>query len=167
VSLAKQNIGNSSSSSYGYSMGGWAPPLSLQNVIERYPFALSITNSTDVGDLTISPEDPTGHQSLHYGYGFTTGGWIPSDTSIINKFPFALSITNATDVGDLRYATNSHGGCSSGSYGYVFGGDAPPAPPAPGLLNYLDRFPFSSTTTNAAAVGTISVEKIDLRGNHY
>jgi hypothetical protein len=149
---------------YGYSMGGvttaWnTTPVTASNIIDRFPFALSITNATDVGDLSVS----RGLASSQYSptHGYTSGGAAPPAPltlqSVIDRFPFALSITNAADVGDLSYTFFAPAGLSSAEYGYTAGGSDDQ--PTPSILR-ITYFPFALSITNAASSGNLSSGRI-------
>lgn len=150
-----------SSSQYGY----WAAGRNTDgpagaNTIERFPFALSITNSTDVGDLTLGRWASSGCMSSTYGY---VSGANPG-TNVIDRFPFALSITNAADVGDLTTSIRDRLGSSSPNsttFGYVTAGDSGPA------VNIIERWPFALSITNATDVGDLTVARATAASNSY
>ena len=54
-------IAGSSSRNHGYGMGGQTPPLTVSNIIQKFPFAADV-NATDVGDLTQARSYSSGHQ---------------------------------------------------------------------------------------------------------
>lgn len=130
---------------FGYCSGGDSGS-AAENVIDRFPFALSITNATDVGDLI----DAIGTASLGCGQSSTHGYQIGGDQNTIQRWPFALSITNAADVGDLTISRSRSGHTSSTDFGYSFGG----SPQTPSQV--IDRFPFALSITNAVNVGSLS-----------
>ena len=137
-------------SNYGYSTNGHIPL--GYNYINKFPFT-SDGNATDIGDLSSARYGPAGQSSSDYGY--SSGGWHPTDAWVtIDKFPFT-SDGNATDVGDLTVARRYTAGQSSSDYGYTSGGD-----PA---SNVIDKFPFSADG-NATDVGDLTVAKGYLAG---
>ena len=50
-----------SSTTHGYSSGGWGSSNSAQNIIDKFTFS-SDANATDVGDLTVSKGGSMGSQ---------------------------------------------------------------------------------------------------------
>lgn len=135
----------------GYVSGGDNPG---SNVIDKYPFATD-ANATDVGDLTVARNLPTGQSSSTSGYA--SGGNPAPVGNIIDKFPFSTD-ANATDVGDLVSSRWGMGGQSSTTHGYTSGGSR--ASPSPvGEVNIIEKFPFS-VDENSADVGDIT----DARG---
>ena len=123
-------------SNYGYTSGGVA----FLNVIDKFPFAVD-ANATDVGDLTVGKEQPSGQSSAESGY--TSGGYDNTPpgvyTSVIEKFPFA-SDANATNIGNLSQDVYQNQGNSSSENGYSVGGTTP------GTTNVsrINKFPFAA-----------------------
>jgi hypothetical protein len=77
-----------SSTTHGYSSGGYIPPSPRVNTIDKFPFA-SDTNATDVGDLIVARKSMTGQSSTASGYvsgGY--GGSPVASSNVIDKFPF-------------------------------------------------------------------------------
>ena len=130
-------------STSGYSSGG----NSGRNVIDKFPFS-SDGNASDVGDLTLSRQGPSGQSSSASGY--SSGGSTPTYQNTIDKFSFS-SGGNASDVGDLISPISVTTGNSSENYGYVSMGWSPSYPP-PGVSNVIEKFPFASDA-NSADVG--------------
>ena len=95
-----------SSTTHGYTSGGFFPPSpssNYTNVIDKFPFSTD-ANATDVGDISDRRMGGAGQSSFSSGY--TSGGFGPFYNNVIDRFPFA-SDSNASDVGDLsqnRYA---------------------------------------------------------------
>ena len=107
-------VAGQSSAGYGHSSGGFTTPAdTFYNVIDRFPFAASIVNATDVGDLTVARSHAAGQSSFTHGY--TSGGRLANPTpppayissNVIDRFPFSAGTTNATDVGDLTAVRTS------------------------------------------------------------
>ena len=143
-----------SSSSHGYTGGGWLPGRS--NVIDRFPFSVD-GNATDVGDLTLSISSMASAMSPTHGYymgGYTSPPFLLRNE--IQRFPFAVATTNASDVGDLIQIVASSAGHSDESYGYRTGGRMPPADPTYGASNIIERFPFAASSTNSTDVGDLT-----------
>lgn len=108
LSVSRAGVGVSSYA-YGYCAAGHVPPgTSVSDVIDRFPFAASSTNATDVGDLTTARRLTAGVSST--GYGHVVGGGTPTSSNVIDRWPFSSATTNASDVGDLTNARNGHGG---------------------------------------------------------
>lgn len=146
LTLARYMIAGQSSSTNGYTAGGYNPSLSpaLTNVIDKFPFA-SAANATDVGDLTANRGDVAGQSSSTHGF---TSGSVPV-SNVIDRFPFATN-ANATDYGDLTVGRSGTAGQSSTSHGYNSGGSP--------NSNVIDKFPFAYAA-NATDVGDITVTR--------
>ena len=89
--------------------------------------------------------------------GYILGGMNSSSTATLNEIEkYSLAVDgNSTDVGDLTAARQGLMGHASATYGYGSGGS--PSVPGAGVVNIIEKFPFSSDT-NASDVG-------DLTGN--
>jgi hypothetical protein len=132
-----------SSSAHGYVSGGYAYGGGYSwhryNNIEKFPFSTD-TNSTDVGDITITRSHVVGNSSSTHGY--IHGGEAPTGKSnVIDKFPFA-SDGNATDVGDLIVAQSRGGASNYTTAGYRIGGYG--GTPYHAYKNVIQSFSFSS-----------------------
>jgi hypothetical protein len=133
----------------GYMSGGNP----IVNTIQKFSFT-SDENATDVGDLTIARQSPSGQSSNISGY--TSGGYGGGNRNTIDKFSFA-SGGNASDVGDLTVARQHSTGQSSSTSGYASAG-----PPA-SSLGIIEKFPFS-TDENATNIGTLTEGKYFVSG---
>lgn len=154
--------GAASSSTYGYNFGGTIIPSPGTNStnIQRWPFALAITNSTSVGNLTVAGNFVASSKSSTYGYRAIGLISPPAGTSttVLERFPFSLAITNATAVGNITSygQTYWNPGTQSVDSGYVLN-RANQAPPGPfSALKQIDKYPFALAITNAAAAGTLA-----------
>ena len=151
ITEAGQGMTGQSSSSHGYTSGGYDPNNGYRNIIDKFPFS-SDGNATDVGDITVTRSGLSGQSSSSHGYssgGIDTG----PGSDVIDKFPFS-SDANATDVGNLtsnRYPVAGH---SSTTHGYVSGGGSPAMPPD-FQQRAIEKFPFS-TDANATDVGDLA-----------
>lgn len=99
----RYGLANISGTDYGYLAGGFSPPGSTHNNIEKWSYS-SDGNATDVGDLVVANYYLSGSSS-------TTDGYIAqgaSDTDAIEKWPFA-SDANATSVGAASYGSYNTG----------------------------------------------------------
>ena len=94
-----EKLGCVESATYGYICGG--DPAS--NVIQKFSFA-SVADSTDVGNMTNSRENPSGCSSGSHGYN-AAGGSSGSYFDTIDKFTTS-SDADSTDVGNLIDARN-------------------------------------------------------------
>ena len=157
LSAARAETAGHSSSTHGYTSGGYAsiPPSGVCNIIDKFPFTSPEGTATDVGNLTTARYSVSDQQSSTHGYVSTgsTGydGVFPYATpysNVIDKFPFA-SDANATDVGDITCIRLQSAGQSSTTHGYVSGGVCFSA-----LQNIIDKFPFASDA-NASDVGDL------------
>jgi len=150
LTVNRQGAAGQSSTSHGYTSGGRVSP-SYSVVIDKFPFS-SDANATDVGDITSARTFLTGQSSIVNGFGYTSGGHNSTGGNVIDKFPFSTD-ANATDVGDLTVARQAPSGQSSNTSGYASGGKE--VTPFPGVLNVIDKFPFS-TDANATDVGDLT-----------
>lgn len=152
---ARARVSGSSSSSHGYTSGGFdgVSPY-YNNVIDRFSFS-SDGNASDVGDVAASGGDAASHSSTTNGY--QTGGFYPGSpySSTIYSYPFSSS-ANASNVGSLSLARNHGAGASSTTHGYTAGGRF-----APGTSTTIDKFPFASNGT-ATDVGDLYPQFIGL-----
>ena len=145
MTVARRYIAGQSSSSNGYSSGGFIS--AVTNVVDKFPFAAD-GNATDVGDLTQARYGPTGQSSSTHGYSSGGDDYTPV-TNTIDKFPFAAD-ANATDVGNLTIIAHTSAGQSSTTHGYSSGGL-----PAPSRGTVIDKFSFSADG-NATDVGDLT-----------
>jgi len=136
---------------YGYTCGG--DDGSTINVIQRWPFASATTNASDVGDLINSIRSHSA--TCSYTYGYATGGDDGSTINVIQRWPFASATTNASDVGNLLSAIEGLGSAFSYAYeyGYTCGGQVGPG----SATDIIDRWPFTSGSTNASDVGDLTL----------
>jgi len=132
-------------------------PLVTSNRIEKFPYAITSGNITDVGDIHTTLTDTTGNNSTTHGY--VSGGTpdISNSINVIQKFPFAAG-GNATDVGDMTVTNRSMMSSNSNTSGYSAGGKTP------SVTNIIDKFPFS-TDANSTDVGDLTVGRYSSSGN--
>lgn len=154
--------GTTGATNYGYSTGGsdGAPispgvPPSFYNTIRRWPFALSITNSTNVGTLSATVASQIAVSSSTYGY--VGGGWTFGSPSYpmynsIQRWPFSLAITNSSSVGTLVGTRTNAASSQSTNHGYNAQGRSSPTT----SVDTIERWPFALAITNAANVGTVA-----------
>jgi hypothetical protein len=130
-----------SGSTHGYATGGSVPgfPSPTVNIIERFPFA-SDANATDVGDLSITRNDHSGHSSAFSGYAVAGN----QESKSRDRFPFA-SDANGTDEGDLDFNRSSQAGTSGEILGCVAGGNRN-SPPT-GFISQIENFPFNASSS--------------------
>ena len=146
---------SSSSSTHGYSMGGWAGgPHS--NSIEKYVFATD-TDSEDVGDMSMAPAMNNGLSSSTHGYscgGYPDGPGGGADYAFNGQDKFSFSSDAITlNIGTLSDGKFSCGAVSSTTYGYLAGGH--PASSANGTVSKIQKIDFASDG-NATSVGDLT-----------
>ena len=157
LTVARSALSGQSSSTHGYSSGGYDGP--KRNTIDKFPFA-SDANSTDVGDLISAILFSTGQSSDANGYA--TGGNNPSNTpiNVIQKYSFSTD-GNASDISDLSESRRLSAGQSSTDNGYTSGGRNPGP-----TSNVIDKFPFASDA-NATDVGDLTLDRMGCSGQQY
>jgi len=104
------SVGSTSSSTYGYTMGGATTALGRGNIIDKFSFA-SDGNATDVGDMLQATQRTFGISSTTHGYGAGgtnptwpgTPSYHPVWTSI-EKFSFASDGNSVDTTQDLTQA---------------------------------------------------------------
>ena len=157
LSVGRQGAAGQSSSSHGYSSGGFDPFNGYGNFIDKFPFS-SGGNASDVGDITVTRSSLSGQSSIFNSSGYNSGGVDTGPGSdVIDKFPFS-SDANATDVGNLtsnRYPVAGH---SSTDNGYISGGGSPAVGPT-FVKDAIEKFPFSSDA-NATDVGNLTQARL-------
>lgn len=93
-----------SSSTDGFSFGGYAPPGTV-NDMEKFPFAISSGTASSVMSLSPLSYRMYTAASISSADGFASGGagpGFPSPASTsIDKFPFSITSGTATNVGSL------------------------------------------------------------------
>lgn len=159
LTQARHAIASQSSSTHGYSSGGFLNTDPYFNIIDRFPFATD-TNATDVGDLPENRLGVAGQSSTTNGYA--AGGFNnppPVSLNTVRKFPFASPTTNTTAVGTLTVARQHAAGLSSITHGYTAGGFTP----TPASFNVIDRYPFASDV-NSTDVGDLTVARSSCSG---
>lgn len=167
LTVARSYSAGQSSNTHGYTSGGLGlPGATILNTIDRFPFAVAITDATNVGTLAYNRYTSAGTSSDTDGY--TSGGFelTPSGTIAsyqIDRFPFAVGTTNAADIADLVGAGKSEcAGVSSMEYVYTIGGRNNPVDIT--VTNNIERFTMASTITSAS-VGTLTIAKYGLTGH--
>ena len=150
LTQARWGPGGSSSETHGYAGGGFiAGPNTVVSTFDKFPFSSSPVSSSDIGDLTATRFNPSGHQS--YTHGYYSGGSSPPATlqTNIQKFPFSSDV-NPTDVADLATSTERGAGQSSTTHGYNSSG------------TNIQKFSFS-TDSDAIDVGNLSVTRKNMK----
>lgn len=138
--IARSYVASHSSSTNGYTSGGFAPPgpyaLTIRDTLQRFTFA-STVSCCNIGTLTVKRLGLTGMSSSTNGY--SSAGNNGSNLALIDKFPFSTDI-NAICIGSLSCARNYVAGQSSSTHGYVSGGETPT------FSSVIEKFPFASET---------------------
>jgi len=137
----------------GYTAGGTKQG-SNANEIDRYNFG-SLSNATDVGDLTVIKGYVSGSSSETHGY--TAGGH--SAVNVIDKYHFSYN-GNASDVGNLTAGKMAPAGVSSSHSGYAAGGNAGGA-----LTSVIDKYSFSSDG-NSTDAGDLTANIMYIYGSN-
>jgi hypothetical protein len=158
LAYATNSTAGQSSATHGYASGGLTSPSSdpERNFIQKFTFATN-GNATDISNLTLSRDMPSGQSSIGNGYGYTSGGSLGASPNLqydrIDRFPFA-SDDDATDVGNLTVSRGSSAGQQSGASGYASGGYLYPL-----YSDQIEKFPFSSDFTTATDVGDLTLAR--------
>ena len=169
LTVARYTSGGQQSSTHGYtSGGGQGPGYSHTDVIDKFPFAVSTANATDVGNLNNIVFGSAGQSSFTHGHRSGDQNSHPSVSppfptiifiNDIDRFPFATD-TNATDLGDMLASNKTVAGFSSNAFGYIAGGNT--SPNSGVYSNVIQKFPFSSTFTTTTDVADLTLA----RSNH-
>jgi hypothetical protein len=163
LAYATNSTAGQSSATHGYASGGLTSPTSDPevNYIQKFTFATN-GNATDISNLTLARDVPSGQSSIGNGYGYTSGGSLGFSPNLqydrIDRFPFA-SDDDATDVGNLTQLKGSPAGQQSGASGYASGGYLYPL-----YSDRIDKFPFSSDFTTATDVGDLTLARSNACG---
>jgi len=163
LAYATHSTAGQSSATHGYASGGITSPAGDPevNYIQKFTFATT-GNATDISNLTLSRDAPSGQSSIGNGYGYTSGGGQGAAPNgqydRIDRFPFA-SDDDATDVGNLTQLKGSPAGQQSGASGYASGGYLYPL-----YSDRIDKFPFSSGFNTATDVGDLTLARSDACG---
>lgn len=158
-STTKFWVGSTSSSTYGYILGGAPSPSG--SIIDQFPFSAPFGTATNIGSLSEGSYGSSGASSNTDGYRM--GGYRSSPTPVarsskIDQFPFSTPFTTATNIGNLTLALFTPSGQSSTTHGYSSGGGSP-------SVNTINKFPFSTPFTTATDVGDLSQARQRLAGN--
>jgi len=135
-----------SSSSYGYFGGGFAPP-TVVNTIDRIDFS-NETTSPVTATLPQARSSLAAVSSSSYGY-FGGGGnpvESPSYIDTIDRIDFSNETTSPVTA-TLPQARSALAAVSSSSYGY-FGGGGSGSPLSAFNTDTIDRIDFSNETTS-------------------
>ena len=135
-----------SSSTHGYTSGGYNGASTTIGTVDRFSFS-NDGNATNVANLNIARNFITGQSSGTHGY--TSGGELS-----IEKFSFASDNSVALG-GDLTVAPTYTSGQSSGTHGYISGGHSG--------TDSINKFSFS-TDGNASFVGNMVVSRYGVTG---
>jgi hypothetical protein len=137
----RRGMSHSSSTTHGYSSGGYATspsPTGQSNYIDKFAMATT-SNATDVGDLTVAGETHAGVTSETYGHAVGGGQGLRR----CDRYSFATD-GNATNIGDLLSVSRNYpmGGCSQ-TYGYILGSNSGTP------TNQIEKFSFADDSTTA------------------
>ena len=140
LSQARGYISAVANSSYGYFVGGFAPP--YVNTIDRLDFS-SETVSLPGNNLTLGTGFITTASSSNYGY--LAGGYtFPPAVlrSYIQRLDFSVETVETTS-GNLTQAKYGAGGVFNSNYGYFGGGITPT------VISTIDRLDFITETASS------------------
>jgi hypothetical protein len=139
LTWARRGKSQSSSTTHGYSAGGYGQsPTGQTNRIDKFAMG-SPSNSTDVGDLTVAGETHAGCTSETHGHAVGGGAGLRR----CDKYSFATD-GNATNIGNLLSVNRDYpmGGCSQ-THGYIMGSNSG----AP--INQIEKFSYADDSTTA------------------
>ena len=153
LTVARHGTAANSSTTDGYTSGGYISTPTESNTIDKFSFA-SAGNATDQGDLTVARYACSACSSSTDGYNAGGGPFY----NIIDKFSFA-STGNATDFGDLTTTGRGFAAASSETHGYGAGGYI-----ASTSINVIQRYAFGSGN-NASDVGDITTARYSVSGH--
>jgi hypothetical protein len=151
----------SQGSTCGFVAAGKAGP-GLIKSIEKFPFAATAENASDVGELSTAGNsgclcEHAGHSSPTHG--FVSGGTAPHPTNTnmdgIHRFSFSAP-NNSSDVGELTAGKTDVAGLTGPSHGFTVGGQ-------PGVLNVIEKFSFASSA-DGSDVGDATSGKLGSAG---
>lgn len=158
---AIEGIASNTSSTSGFTSGGYNVGNTFLNTVQQFPLASPFTVATVLGNLQSTTMDAVGASSPTAGY--VMGGYNSSDA--VQSFPFSAPFVNTTVVATLSttglYSMSGH---NSSTDGFVAGGGA--YEPGNGIVVYsfIDTFPFASPFTIMAQVGNITSNRYNQAG---
>jgi hypothetical protein len=165
LSTTRYHSAGHSSSTHGYTSGGFGFPFSpsVTALIDKFPFSTSSFTATNVGSLTVARYRLAGHSSSTHGYA-SAGNPPPltNTSNVIDRFPFSVD-SNATDVGDLTSARWHVSGQNSSTHGYTSGGIISPSPYTDS--SSIDKFSFASSNNNSEIIGQLLQARAGTSGN--
>ena len=142
LTVSRDIPGGNSSSTHGYSIGGFLrPAFSATNVIDKFAMASS-ANATDVGDDTVTGYYAMGSPSPSHGYH--AGGFPSPSYTAVRRYSFS-SDENASSVGTLSNNTIPRGSYTSTTHGFQVGH---------GSANAV-KYPFAASGVSSVTVGTL------------
>ncbi len=149
LTWARRGKSQSSSTTHGYSAGGYGmSPAGQTNRIDKFAMG-SLSNSTDVGDTTVSGETHAGCTSETHGHAVGGGAGLRR----CDKYSFATD-GNATNIGDLLSVNRDYPmGGSTQTHGYILGSNSG----AP--TNQIEKFSYADDSTTAN-VGNLVGSKV-------
>ena len=158
--LASTSNGYFTGGKYHYGYGPWSN-IASYNRAQKIPFA-NTSFSTLSNVLGRSRQSHSAHQSSEHGY--TAGGiyqspYAPGNfLTQVDKFQFSSETVNGF-VGSLYPTAGGYGnsGTSSGSHGFISGGAK--NYPTSNIVNFINKFPFSSGFNYASDIGDLSAER--------
>ena len=151
LSQNRRGMSHTSSTTHGYSAGGYAmspSPVGQSNYIDKFAMA-SPASATDVGDLSVSGETHAGVTSETYGHAVGGGAGLRR----CDRYSFA-SDGSAVNLGNFLSVNRDYPqGGSSQTHGYIMGSYSGTP------TNQIEKFAFADDTLTAN-VGDITQAKV-------
>ena len=165
LSLARNNLGATGNSNYGWFGGGQAPSASPVTVtrVDRIDFSNDNATASPRGPLT---RDRYGLSALgNSNYGWFGGGYTKTlpffGLSTIDRIDFSNDATTASSRGLLNTNINGRQGLAAtgnSNYGWFGGGVHNPSP-TPVIVATVDRIDFSNDSASVLGRGSLSLVK--------
>jgi len=165
LSLARNNLGATGNSNYGWFGGGQAPSASPVTVtrVDRIDFSNDNATASPRGPLT---RDRYGLSALgNSNYGWFAGGYTKTSPffglSTIDRIDFSNDATTASSRGLLNTNVNGRqllAATGNSNYGWFGGGVHNPSP-TPVIVATVDRIDFSNDSASVLGRGSLSLVK--------
>ena len=151
LSIEKYSSGPTSTSSFGYFMGGFKNP-NRYSTVDRIDYSNDTATATPKGPLSESryTMGATGNQN----FGYVGGGYAPGATSTVDRLNYSNDTATASPKGPLATARYAHAATGNADSGY-FAGRYP-------AHSEVDRIDYSNDTATAVEKGPLSVFRFSL-----
>ena len=146
LSIEKYSSGPTSTSSFGYFMGGFKNP-NRYSTVDRIDYSNDTATATPKGPLSESryTMGATGNQN----FGYIGGGYDPNYASSVDRLDYSNDTATTVAKGPLSAARAYLGATGNSSFGYFGGGFSP-------NQSTVDRIDYSNDTATAAAKGPLT-----------